>query len=107
MANTLRVGDVFPDVEMPDQRNLPARLSQLTRASLLDEHLVFADGYPLIVQFFRGFFWPRDQEQMRQLVHFQRALSVNYGRMVSKHADQHTVHSALTPRQVYPRPSPP
>jgi cold shock CspA family protein/peroxiredoxin len=95
MANTLRVDDVFPDVELPDQRNLPARLSQLTRASLLDEHLDFADGYPLIVQFFRGFFCPRDQEQMRQLVQFQRELAVNYGRVVSISADPPIVNAAF------------
>ncbi len=95
MANTLRVDDVFPDVELPDQRNLPARLSQLTRASLLDEHLGFADGYPLIVQFFRGFFCPRDQEQMRQLVQFQRELAVNYGRLVSISADPPIVNAAF------------
>jgi cold shock CspA family protein/peroxiredoxin len=95
MANTLRVGDVFPDVELPDQRNLPARLSQLTRASLLDEHLGFADGYPLIVQFFRGFFCPRDQEQMRQLVQFQRELAVNYSRLVSISADPPIVNAAF------------
>lgn len=95
MANTLRVGDVFPDVELPDQRNLPARLSQLTRPSLLDEHLGFADGYPLIVQFFRGFFCPRDQEQMRQLVQFQRELAVNYGQLVSISADPPIVNAAF------------
>jgi cold shock CspA family protein/peroxiredoxin len=95
MANTLRVGDVFPDVELPDQRNLPARLSQLTRPSLLDEHLGFADGYPLIVQFFRGFFCPRDQEQMRQLVQFQRELAVNYSRLVSISADPPIVNAAF------------
>jgi cold shock CspA family protein/peroxiredoxin len=95
MANTLRVGDVFPDIELPDQRNLPARLSQLTRPSLLDEHLGFADGYPLIVQFFRGFFCPRDQEQMRQLVQFQRELAVNYGRLVSISADPPIVNAAF------------
>jgi cold shock CspA family protein/peroxiredoxin len=95
MANTLRVGDVFPDVELPDQRNLPARLSQLTRASLLDEHLGFADGYPLIVQFFRGFFCPRDQEQMRQLVQFQRELAVNYSQLVSISADPPIVNAAF------------
>jgi len=95
MANTLRVGDVFPDVELPDQRNLPARVSQLTRPSLLDEHLGFADGYPLIVQFFRGFFCPRDQEQMRQLVQFQRELAVNYGRLVSISADPPIVNAAF------------
>src|SRR5260370_42506668 len=95
MASTLRVGDVSPDIELPDQRNVPVRLSRLTRPSLLDEHLGFADGYLLIVQFFRGFFCPRDQEQMRQLVQFQRELAVNYGRLVSISADPPIVNAAF------------
>jgi hypothetical protein len=42
----------------------------------MDERLGFSNGYPLILLFFRGFFCPRDQEQMRQLVRFQEELAV-------------------------------
>src|SRR5260370_30152384 len=95
MASTLRVGDVSPDIELPDQRNVPVRLSRRRRPGLLDEHLGLASGYPLIVQFFRGFFCPRDQEQMRQLVQFQRELAVNYSRLVSISADPPLVNAAF------------
>jgi cold shock CspA family protein/peroxiredoxin len=89
------VGETFPDVELPDHRNVPVKLSHFIGSSLLDEHLGFADGYPLIVQFFRGFFCPRDQEQMRQFVQFQRELTVNYGRLVSISADPPMVNAAF------------
>jgi cold shock CspA family protein/peroxiredoxin len=95
MACNLHVGGTFPDVELPDHRNVPVKLSHFTGPSLLDKHLGFADGYPLIVQFFRGFFCPRDQEQMRQFVQFQRELAVNYGRLVAISADPPMVNAAF------------
>jgi peroxiredoxin/cold shock CspA family protein len=49
----------------------------------MDQKLGFTDGYPLIVLFYRGFFCPRDNQQMRQLVQFQSELKVNYGQLVS------------------------
>jgi cold shock CspA family protein/peroxiredoxin len=71
------------------------RLSQFTRPSLLDTHLGFLDGYPLILVFYRGFFCPRDQQQMRQLVEFQRELAVNYGKLVAVSADPPLVQAAF------------
>ena len=79
MTTTLKINDVFPDFELPDSRGVPVRLSTLTKPSLFDERVGFHDGYPLILLFMRGFFCPRDQEQLRQLVQFQHELSVNYG----------------------------
>ena len=38
----------------------------------------FNVGYPLVVVFYRGFFCPRDNQQMRELVAFQQALRVGY-----------------------------
>jgi peroxiredoxin len=60
-----RVGDALPDIELPTSEGRPLRLSKLTGPSALDRHLGFADGYPLILVFYRGFFCPRDQQQMR------------------------------------------
>ncbi|MBV9453886.1 MAG: hypothetical protein JOZ19_07185 [Rubrobacter sp.] len=71
MTTNLRAGDTFPDFELLDHRNEPRRLSQFVKPSPLDEKLGFMDGYPFIVVFGRGFFCPRDQEQMRQLVRFR------------------------------------
>ena len=87
MTTNLRVGDVFPDFELPDHRNNPRRLSKFTKPSLMDEKLGFEDGYPLILIFGRGFFCPRDQQHMRQLVQFQSELAVNFGKLATVSTD--------------------
>jgi peroxiredoxin len=43
MLPDLAVGRIFPDLELPDHRRQPIRLSKL------------ADGFPLIVSFYRGY----------------------------------------------------
>ncbi len=43
----------------------------------------------------RGFFCPRDQEQMRQLVQFQHELAVNYGKLVAVGVDPPLVNAAF------------
>jgi len=95
MTTTLHVNDQFPDFELPDSRGIPTRLSTLTKPSLMDEKLGFHDGYPLILLFMRGFFCPRDQEQMRQLVQFQHELAVNYGKLVAVGVDPPLVQAAF------------
>ncbi|HEX9373527.1 MAG TPA: redoxin domain-containing protein [Roseiflexaceae bacterium] len=95
MPTSLRVGDRFPDVELPDHERRPARLSQLTRPGLLDQKLGFPDGYPLILVFYRGFFCPRDQQQMRLLVQFQSELAVNYCKLAAVSADPPMVQAAF------------
>ena len=95
MTTRLRVGDAFPDFELPDYRKRQRRLSGYTRPSPLDEKLGFDDGYPLILVFGRGFFCPRDQEQMRGLVRFQSELAVNYCRLVTVSADPPMVSAAF------------
>ena len=91
----LQVNDKFPDFELPDQRNILKKLSSFTKPDQLDEHLGFADGYPLILIFLRGFFCPRDQEQMRQLIQFQQELAVNYGKLVAVSVDPPLVNAAF------------
>jgi peroxiredoxin/cold shock CspA family protein len=91
----LRVGDAFPDFELPDHNKRPRRLSYYTRPSPLDERLGFDDGYPLILVFGRGFFCPRDQEQMRGLVRFQSELTANYCKLLSVSADPPMVAAAF------------
>jgi peroxiredoxin/cold shock CspA family protein len=95
MTTNLQVNDQFPDIALPNHQNEVTRLSHFTRPSLLDKHLGFLDGYPLILVFFRGFFCPRDQQQMRQLVEFQRELTVNYGKLVAVSADPPLVQAAF------------
>lgn len=92
---TLQIGDAFPDITLPDHRNVVRHLSSLTKPSPLDERLGFTDGYPLIVVFNRGFFCPRDQEQLRQLVGFQSELAVNFCKLVTISADPPLVQAAF------------
>jgi cold shock CspA family protein/peroxiredoxin len=95
MTTNLHVNDQFPDIALPNQQNEMTQLSHVTKPSLLDTHLGFLDGYPLILVFFRGFFCPRDQQQMRQLVEFQHELRVNYGKLVVVSADPPLVQAAF------------
>lgn len=83
MTTPLNIGDKFPNIELPNQDGKLKRLSHFTQPSQMDQKLGFFDGYPLIVVFYRGFFCPRDNQQMRQLVQFQAELKVNYGQLVS------------------------
>ena len=95
MTLETRAGDRFPDFELPDHRKRSRRLSGYAKPSPLDEKLGFDDGYPLIVVFGRGFFCPRDLEQMRGLVRFQSELAVNYCKLVSVSADPPKVGAAF------------
>ena len=91
----LNVGDVFPDFTLPDHRGRPRTLSGYTRPSRMDEKMGFLDGYPIVVVFSRGFFCPRDQQQMRALVGFQDELEVNYCKLVVVNADPPMVSAAF------------
>jgi cold shock CspA family protein/peroxiredoxin len=95
MTTNVQQDDHFPDIELPTHQNELTRLSQFTKPSLLDTHLGFLDGYPLILVFYRGFFCLRDQQQMRQLVEFQHELAVNYARLVTVSADPPLVQAAF------------
>ena len=95
MTTNLKVNDRFPDITLPNHQNELQQLSHFTKPSLLDTYLGFLDGYPLLLVFYRGFFCPRDQRQMRQLVDFQQELSVNYGRLVAVSADPPLVQAAF------------
>ncbi len=91
----LKVGDGFPDFTLPDHRGSPKTLSGFTKPSPMDEKMGFLDGYPLILVFSRGFFCPRDGEQMRQLVGFQSELEVNFGKLAVVSADPSMVSAAF------------
>jgi cold shock CspA family protein/peroxiredoxin len=91
----LRVGDTFPDFTLPDHRNSPKTLSGFTRPGQMDEKMGFTDGYPLVLIFSRGFFCPRDGEQMRQLAGFQSELRVNFCKLAVVNADPPMVSAAF------------
>lgn len=83
MTTNLHIGDPFPDAELPDHNGQIVQLARLPQPGEMDHRLGFHEGYPLIIVFYRGFFCPRDKQQMRQLVAFQDELAVSYCRMVS------------------------
>jgi peroxiredoxin len=89
------VGDTFPDFMLPDHDGSPKTLSVYTEPGQLDEKMGFLDGYPIVLIFSRGFFCPRDQEQMRQLVGFQDELNVNYCKLAVVNADPPMVSAAF------------
>jgi len=95
VTTNLRVGDVFPDFELPDHCKKPRWLSEYVKPSPMDEKIGFTDGYPLILIFGRGFFCPRDQQHMRQLVEFQSELAVNFGKLVTVSTDAPVVGAAF------------
>src|ERR1051325_5668639 len=95
MATNLQIGERFPDIELPNHQHKMTRLSHLTHPSLMDQKRAFGDAYPLILVFFRGFFCPRDQQQMRLLVQFQSELAVNYGKLAAISADPPLVQAAF------------
>ncbi len=91
----LKVGDGFPDFTLPDHRGSPKELSGFTWPSPMDQKLGFLSGYPLILVFSRGFFCPRDREQMRQLVGFQDEFKMNYCKLAVVNADPPLVQAAF------------
>ena len=95
MTTNLQVGDRFPNFQLPNHQNELMQLSQFTQPSQLDRKLGFFDGYPLILVFYRGFFCPRDQQQMRQLVQFQNELKVNYCQLVTVSAESPFIQAAF------------
>jgi cold shock CspA family protein/peroxiredoxin len=95
MATNLQPGERFVDVELPNHENKLVKLSDFTQPSLMDYHTGFTDGYPLIVVFYRGFFCPRDRQQLSQLVQFQNELAINYGKLVTISVDPPMVQAAF------------
>ncbi len=95
MTTNLEVGEQFPDFKLPNHQKQLIQLSGFTQPSLLDKKLGFQDGYPLILVFYRGFFCPRDREQMRQLVQFQSELAVNYCQLVTVSVDPPLIQAAF------------
>lgn len=95
MIANLQVGKVFPNFALPNHQNELVQLSEFTQPSLMDKKLGFLDGYPLILVFYRGFFCPRDRQQMTQLVQFQQELAVNYCQLVSVSTDAPLVQAAF------------
>ena len=75
MRPDLMPGGQFPDLELPDHNSVPRRLSEL------------AEGDPLVLNFFRGWWCPKEQAFFKGLVRLQDEVEVAYTRMVSVSID--------------------
>ena len=76
-------GDRIPDFELPDHNGSCRRLSELVA------------GDPTVLQFYRGFWCPKDQAQFRALVQLQDQVEVAYTRMISVSVDPPEVEAAF------------
>jgi peroxiredoxin len=79
----LRAGGPFPDLELPDHAGNLRRLSEL------------AAGDPLFLNFYRGFWCPKEQAFFRRLVRLQDEAEVAYTRFVSVSVDPPEVAAAF------------
>jgi peroxiredoxin len=75
MHGDLTTGKQLFDLDLPDHNGIPRRLSEL------------AEGDPLVVIFYRGWFCPKEQAFFRGLVRFQDEVEVAYTRIVSVSVD--------------------
>ena len=63
-------GAAFPDLDLPDHGGRPRRLSEL------------AGGDPLVLLTSRGWFCPKEQRHLREVVRLQDEFEVAYARIV-------------------------
>jgi peroxiredoxin len=79
----LRPGAAFPDVELTDHAGNRRRLSQLIA------------GDPTVLQFYRGWWCPKEQAFFRRLTALQDEVEVAYSRIVSVSVDPPEVAAAF------------
>jgi peroxiredoxin len=79
----LLIGDHLVDFVLPDHQGNRRRLSELV------------GGDPAILQFYRGFWCPKDQAHFRRLVQLQDQVEVAYTRMISVSVDPPEVEAAF------------
>jgi peroxiredoxin len=76
-------GNPFPDLRLPDHTARERSLSEL------------ADGQPLVLNFVRGWWCPKEQVRLRMLVSMQEAIQREYGALVAVTVDEPYVNGAL------------
>ncbi len=76
MRADLKVGNIFPDIELPDQTGALCKLSQILR------------GFPGILTFSRGYYCPKDRRQFTNYARdLQPELRVNYCKLITVSVD--------------------
>ena len=83
MTIDLSPGRRFPDIELDDHAGNRRRLSEL------------AGGDPVVLQFFRGWWCPKEQTFFRRLIALQDEAEVAYSRIVSVSVDVPAVSAAF------------
>lgn len=83
MREDLRPGNAFPDLRLPDHTEEERALSEL------------ASGQPLVLCFVRGWWCPKDQVRLRNLVDMQEEIQREYGRIVVVTVDEPYVNGAF------------
>ena len=76
-------GRAFPDLELDDHAGYRRRLSEL------------ASGDPVVLQFFRGWWCPKEQAFFRRLLALQDEAEVGYCRLISVSVDAPEVSAAF------------
>jgi len=76
-------GRAFPDLELPDHTGVTRTLSEL------------AEGDPVVLTFFRGWWCPKEQAFFRGLARLQDEVEVAYTRLVSVSTDPPGEQSAF------------
>jgi peroxiredoxin len=83
MRADLVPGNPFPDLRLPDHTARERSLAEL------------ADGQPLVLNFVRGWWCPKEQVRLRMLVSMQEAIQREYGALVVVTVDEPYVNGAL------------
>jgi peroxiredoxin len=83
MTPDLTPGERFPDIELADHAGNVRRISDLIA------------GDPTVLQFYRGFWCPKEQAFFRRLVALQDEAEVAYCRVISVSVDEPRVSAAL------------
>jgi peroxiredoxin len=77
MRSDIKPGGTFPDYELPDQGNVPRRLSELQGED------------PLILTLARGHYCPKEHQQHLELVAFYPQIAVAYTQIATISTDAH------------------
>lgn len=83
MRDDLKPGSPFPDLRLPDTTGREIALSEIARRQ------------PLVLAFVRGWWCPKEQVRLRNLVAFQDELQREYGRIAAVTVDEPYVNGAF------------
>ena len=83
MRADLTIGSTFPDLRLPETTGKELALSEI------------AGAHPLVLAFVRGWWCPKEQVRLRNLVFLQDEVQREYGRLAAVTVDEPYVNGAL------------